>query len=152
MSWINLSTDDVLTALSGPEYEAYTGTALADGQASPVAEVTDRVIKTVRGYVAGCSKNRLGAGLTIPEELEGAAIALIAWELATRLPLPAMLKERLREKKTDAQDLLEKVSLCRVAVEQPPDDGSSDEDIPGAGTPRVTGKTLGYGRNSQDGI
>lgn len=152
MSWITLTEAKVKTALSGPEYVAYTTKALAEGQDSPLPDIITQVAKIVRGYVAACTKNTLGAGLTIPEELEGAALDLIAWRLITRLPLSGVLLERIEKKKEDAEDLLKLVGTCKFAVEQPPAGEESEEDIPAAGTPRITPRDRLWTRANQEGF
>lgn len=152
MAWITLVEADIKTALAGGEFAAYTTRALSAGQANPLPEQLGRVTRQIRGYVAACDANALGPDGTIPDELEGAAVDMVACALISRLPLPDSMTERLQRRQEDALRLLRDVAACKFAVEQPPADEASDEDIPGSGTPRITTKTLRYTSAHQDGI
>ena len=119
MAWIALSSTDIETALTGQELTAYREAALANGQGDPLPELLDRAVRLVRGYVAACDDNHLGAGNTIPDELEGATVALVAHGLDGRLPLPSSLTERLDRRYDDAMRQLRDVAACKFALAQP---------------------------------
>ena len=116
--WITLTESDIQATLSGPELTALKTAALAAGQSDPLPDILARVTREVRGYVAGCDKNTLGDGDTIPDELEGAAVALARYYLCTRLPVRLLTEER-KEEYRSALTLLRDVAACRYAIVQP---------------------------------
>jgi hypothetical protein len=134
--WITLTEDDVLTALTGSEAEAFTTAALDDGQANPLPEIIAQVINHIRARVAACRHNSLGTGDTIPDELKSAAVDIIAYRLATRLPISgrSSIMERLKEKHDDADSLLRDVARCNYAVEQP---ATVSDEVQGGGSVKV---------------
>lgn len=119
MSWITLSEADVITKLSGPEIAAMKTAALQALQVNPLPEVIRQVVLEIRGYVAACERNTLGAGQTIPDELLGAAISRIRFELATRLPVTSLLTEDRRSANADALQRLRDVARCDFGIVQP---------------------------------
>lgn len=119
MSWVTITESDVITKLSGPEVAAMKSAALQAAQADPLPEVISQVVKEIRGYVAGCSSNTLGEGETIPDELLGAAISRIRYELATRLPVPGLLTEARTRANENAVTQLRDVAACRFKVVPP---------------------------------
>ncbi|MDD2763483.1 MAG: hypothetical protein PHE83_05855 [Opitutaceae bacterium] len=119
MSWIALTETNVRTKLSGPELSALKTAALASGQTDPLPDIISQIVKEVRGYVAACARNKLGDGATIPDELEGAAISRIRFELATRLPIASLLTEDRRTANANALSLLRDVAVCRFLIVQP---------------------------------
>jgi hypothetical protein len=119
MSWVVLTEADVVTKLSGPELAAMKAAALQAAQVSPLPGVITQVVKEIRGYVAACQRNTLGDGQTIPDELLGAAISRIRFELATRLPVASLLTEDRRTANANALSLLRDAAGCRFLVVQP---------------------------------
>lgn len=119
MSWIALTETQVLTKLSGPEIAAMKTAALQAGQANPLPEIIEQVVGEVRGYIGACANNTLGPAGTIPDELEGAVISRIRFELATRLPVKSLLTDDRREANRSALSLLRDVAACRFALVQP---------------------------------
>lgn len=150
MSWITVTSDDVITKLSGPEKAAMTSAALQAAQTDPLPEVISQVVKEIRGYVAACERNLpLGDGETIPDELLGAAISRIRFHLATRLPVASLLTEDRRSANTEALTLLRDVAACRFLIVAPTSPSTESISSP---TPRWSGRTSTFGRTSQDGI
>lgn len=123
MAWKTLSEEQVRTRLSGPELAALRTAALAAGQEDPLPEVIAQVTGEVRGYVAACSANRLGPAGTIPPQLESAALALIRYRLAGRLPVRTLMTDDRRTEREAAERLLRDVAACKFAVEAPADAG-----------------------------
>lgn len=122
MSWITLTLDDLKTRFSGAEYNGVTQAALATGQdADAVAEsVIADVVQLVRGKVAACRQNTLGAGATIPQELKDAALAICRGRVCTRLPGMAALLDDVRQAEIrSAERLLDQTAQCNFAIEQP---------------------------------
>lgn len=149
MPWITLAEADVLTKLAAPELAAMKTAALGAGQANPLPEVITQVVREVRGYVAACDRNRLGEGATIPDELLGAAISRIRFELATRLPVASLLTDARREANRDALTLLSRVAACTFVLEQPA--AVSPEVSAAPAAPRITPRARTYRREDGDG-
>jgi hypothetical protein len=147
MAWITITENDIKTRLAGAELSAYTSAAKAQGQGNPLTEIISQVVSEIRGYVAACARNTLGAGATIPDKLLSAALAMIRYRLITRLPL-SISEERKREY-DDAISLLERVSDCKFAVDEPAEASSEDISTP---APSMGTRTRNFSRTAQDGI
>jgi hypothetical protein len=119
MSWIPLTETEVITKLSGPEISAMKTAALQAAQVNPLPGIISQVILEIRGYVAACQRNQLGDGETIPDELQGAAISRIRFELATRLPVASLLTEDRRTANANALTLMRDAAACRFLIVQP---------------------------------
>ena len=133
--------------LAGAELSAYRGAGKAAGQADPLPEVIAAVVDEIRGYVAACESNVLGAGNTIPDKLKSTALAMIRFRLISRLPLT--VGEDRRQEYRDALDLLREVAACRFRVEEP----TTPETVEhiAAPTPSITARTRTFTRELQDG-
>lgn len=145
MAWITPST--IKERLAGPEYNAVTKAALNTGQVGEtlVANELSRVIKLVRGYVG--KKNVLGDGDTIPDELEDAALALLVYQILTRIPgLKNLLTDERTGAQKDALRLLRDVAAGDFVI-VPPDNAAPATEQPSArGTISMTRRK---GRNSR---
>lgn len=127
MAWQTLTEADVRTRLTGPELHALRSYHLEPGQPSPICDIIAGVVAEIRGRVAGCPRNTLGSGDTIPSELEHAALSLIRWRLIGRLPTGQELIDEVRRKDyEDAQALLRDVAACKFTVES----GEVEEECP----------------------
>jgi phage gp36-like protein len=135
MAWITISEDAIRSKLAAVELQALRTAALADGQADPLPEIVARTVDEVRGYIGACERNRLGPAGTIPAQLESAALAIVRYRLATRLPVRTLLTEERKEEQRDALTLLRDVAACRYAVEQP--DEAGPERLAIGGTPKI---------------
>ena len=146
--WIPLTETDVITKLSGPETAAMKLAALSSGQANPLPEVISQVVKEIRGYVAACSRNTLGEGATIPDELLGAAISRIRFDLATRLPVASLLTEDRRTANANALTQLRDVAACHFALVSPV---TETTDVIASPSPRWSGRDRRYTRDQESG-
>ena len=140
MAWITLTEDNVRERLSWPELSAFKTWHLKAGQDDPVPETIVRVVNEVRGYVSGCARNVLGPAGTIPDSLADAALSLMRWRLATRLPgaSQALLDESRKQEYDDALRLLRDVARCNFGIE-PGADVSGDCASGNAGSGRWGG-------------
>src|SRR5688572_3926612 len=115
--WVAITEADLLTQISGDELEALREAALAVAQADPVQPTIDQVTNYVRGRVAACDSNTLGAGNTIPDELLAHAVSIIVYRLMMR-PAAATIDDKGGSRK-DAHDaaerILKDVAACEVA-------------------------------------
>lgn len=148
MAWISITEADVQSRLAGAELAALKTAALADGQTSPLTEVCEHVVDEIRGYVAACARNTLGEGATIPQKLLSAALAMIRFRLATRLPRFPLDENRRREN-DQALHLLEQVAACRFAVEEPE---TAEDEVLSSPSPAINERTRIFGSSDQDGI
>lgn len=149
MSWITLTEPNVITKLSGPEIAAMKTAALQPAQVNPLPGVISQVVKEIRGYVAACERNVLGAGETIPDELEGAAISRIRFELATRLPVASLLTEDRRTANANALTLLRDAAACRFLIVSPATPTTDEISTP---SPRYSARDKTATRAQQDGL
>lgn len=127
--WKAITETEVRTRLTGPEMTALKSAALAEGQTDPLPEIISQVTGEVRGYIAACPSNRLGPAGTLPPQLEGAALSLIRYRLATRLPTDRLLTDARKRDQEQAVQLCRDVAACRFMVERPPETGP--EVVPG---------------------
>lgn len=149
MSWITLTESQVITKLSGPEIAAMKTAALQAAQANPLPGVISQIVKEIRGYVAACERNVLGDGETIPDELEGAAISRIRFELATRLPVASLLTEDRRTANANALTLLRDAAACRFLIVGPLTPTTDEISTP---SPRFSARDRTASREQQDGL
>lgn len=148
--WTEITESDVITKLSGPEIAAMKTAALQAAQINPLPGVIAQVVLEIRGYVAACPNNTLGDGSTIPNELLGAAVSRIRFELATRLPVASLLTEDRRSANRDALTLLRDVAACKFLVVQP--ETADADQAGGPAVENVSTTTKRYGRDKLSGL
>jgi phage gp36-like protein len=119
MAWQTITESNVQTKLAGAELTALQSSALATGQASPLAETITTVIDEIRGYIAANHANTLGTAGTIPSKLVSAAVVIIRYRLCTRLPVKSLLDENRVREYQDAIKLLERVADGKFSIEDP---------------------------------
>ncbi len=135
MSWISITESDVQSKLAGAELAALKTAALASGQTNPLTEIIEQVVDEVRGYIGGNRANTLGAAGTIPQKLLSAALAMIRYRLATRLPVKSMITEDRKAEYDGAIRLLEQVAAGKFSIEDPVSGERSGVSIEQASTP-----------------
>lgn len=138
MSWQTITSTNVKTRLAGAELTALQTAALATGQTDPLVDVIAQVVDEVRGYISANPKNTLGAAATIPAKLLGAALAIIRYRLATRLPAKSFLTEDRVKENDAAIRLLEQVAANKFAIEDPTSGDRSGVAFQQASTPTRT--------------
>ncbi len=141
--WVEISVNDVKTRLAAAELAAYRSVALAAGQVDPISDITAQVVHDIRGYAA--IHARLGAGMTIPDELLGAAVDMVAFRLTTRLGIA--VKEDRRTAYQDALAKLRDLANGRFKV-VPAETAAVAQAVSVA--PAVQGRTRLFG--DQDGV
>ncbi|NQT94738.1 MAG: DUF1320 family protein [Lentisphaerae bacterium] len=148
MAWITITEDNVETRLVGAELTALKTVALAAGQTSPLPEVIVQVVNEMRGHIAACPANTLNAGSTIPDKLLSAALAIIRFHLASRIPrFPFDDTRKLSYE--NAERLMRRVAECKFAIEEP--ETEDDETVPSP-SPSIGTRTRNFERTDQDGI
>jgi phage gp36-like protein len=117
MSWSALTAAQVQQRFVSAELSKLSD-YLAAGQTDPVPEEISNGIAEVRGYIAA-GGFPLGAGGTIPAKLVSAALSIIVFRVASRLPDSALVTDTRRRLYEDAVALLERVADRKFAVESP---------------------------------
>jgi hypothetical protein len=149
MSWRAITEADLLQCISGAELETLRETLLADGQADPVASQITLTVNLVRGYIAACDRNTLGAAGTLPDGLVLPACQIIVVDLNTRAGGVLVDDSGQRAKAKDAAlaMLSRDVATCKFAVEDP------DSAVqPAAPRPAIDVPTRNWSAANQDGI
>lgn len=148
--WVTITEADLLTQISGDELEALREAALGAGQTDPVQPTINQVTNYVRGRVAACQQNTLGAGNTIPDELMAHALALIVLQFMTRPAGTVIQQSESRQKAAAlAEDILRDVAKCLVAIEQP---ATASDEVIASPTPSISGNTRTMTRDTMDGL
>lgn len=136
--WTTLTADDVRTRLAAAELAALQTAALASGQTDPLPEIVAAVTDEVRGYIAANHANELGVAGAVPPRLVSAALAIIRYRLATRLPVKSLLTEDRVKENEAAIRLLERVAAGQFAIEDADGNEQSGVHIEQASTPTRT--------------
>ena len=149
MAWTALAPSDLAERLSAPEYDSVRRAALGR-YGEEQAQVLADTVAEVRGRVAACARNRLGAPDTVPGEVRAAALAIFRWRFLTRLPgLKALLTDARKAEYDDALRLLEAAAAGKFAIEQPEEPEEADT---GAVAPAVSARPLRWDCPAQEGL
>lgn len=119
MSWITLTEADILTGITGAELSAARSAALKVAQVDPMPETIAQVTREIRGRVAACARNTLGAEGTIPDECQATAIDIAVYRLCKRVPGGALLTKQREDANSAALSFLRDVAACSVAIISP---------------------------------
>lgn len=152
MAWRDITETDLKVRFSGTELANWRSAALATGQADPVASAISYVSELVRGYIAGCETNQLGAGTTVPESLIGPALDILTIEIPRRVGSAVIDPGKLREKAYDqAFVILKDVAKCDFGIEKPT---TPNEDATASSvlSPTYLGRDPMFGRELSDGL
>jgi hypothetical protein len=149
MAWLLLTSDHIATALTGPELAAAQSAALASGQSAPLDDILAQVSRYVRARIAACSRNALGEGDTIPDELLSAAIDIAVYRLAKRLPGKVLARQERIDAAAAAESLLQDVAACKLSLAQPLT--ATTEVVSAPASPTFSGRTRRFTRSTQDG-
>lgn len=133
MSWRAITEDDIRSALTAPEDEAYRSQLLSSGQTDPLEIVKQQVVTEFRNAIRSCPKNRLHATATyLPEGSIYHAVAVIRYRLLSRLAIGE--QDQPGDARTNefnlAMSWLKEVRACREMIEAPDGDGT---EVPSAG-------------------
>jgi hypothetical protein len=145
--WIIPVENDLLTSLSETELATYRATALAAGQADPVAPTLAQVVDLVRGYVGAYRPNTLGPDGTIPQKLLAPAIDLVAVRLPQRVGVPP--KEVRQLAANQAVRLLERVAAGDFNIEEPI---TATEETTSAPRPSIVAHRRRFGYREEEGV
>ena len=140
MNWLLLTPETLQPKVNGPELGALRAAALRGGQPDPLQEILSEVILEIRGHVAAGGFG-LGPADTLPENLLGAALALIRYRLYTRLPGARSITDARWHDNEDALMLLRQVARGHFQI---------SEDTPAG--PLMTARADWFSREEQEGI
>jgi hypothetical protein len=150
MSWRAITEADLLTRISGPELASIRAAALGVAQADPIQATIDQVTLEVRGRVAACRNNELGAGDTIPDELLSHALAMIVVALMPRAAGLMIDGNGARKEAAERADrVLKDVARCEFAIEQP---SSVSSQVISSPSPSICANTRTVTRETTDGM
>lgn len=118
--WREITENDLLLKISGPELAAFRAAALETGQTDPVASVITQQVDLARGYIARCTNNLpLNLGETIPSKLIGSVVDLIIMDIMTRAAGTILDPDGVRRKNAErATRLLMEVARCMFVIEE----------------------------------
>lgn len=151
MAWI--TPQSIKERLAGAEYNSVTNAALNTGQLGEtiVNNELSRIIKLVRGYVG--KKNVLGDGDTIPDELENAALALLVYQILTRIPgLKGLLTDERKDAQKEAMRLLRDVAGGDFVIVPPANTAPASDQPAARGTIGVIRKGRTPTRRRYEGL
>lgn len=151
MAWISITKDQI--RLTAAEMEAVNEASLPEDKTADdvIDEAIEDAVKEVRGRVAACKSNTLGAGLTIPDELKGACLALVTFNIFQRVPaLRALYDETRQEATAAAHRLLAAVAACDFALVQP--DNPTTEKVASPSFQQISGNRRQMTRNQLRGL
>jgi hypothetical protein len=114
VSWVNISTNDVLAVLNNSETSAYQKFRTAPGQSDPLATLIGHVTGEVRAIIG--VRVQLDAGGGIPQSLVGSACALVAYRLIGSCN--AELAEKRKPQATAAQSFIDRAGKGEIRLEQ----------------------------------
>lgn len=129
MPWLALTSEMARTALAGPEEQALLCEA-SQWPSDPLADELGRVVAMARSYIPQLRANPgLSAGL-LPDTLHAPCLDILRLRLATRLAAGRaagewLVSEPRRKAAEEALSYLKDVARGIVAVEPPPDAGTS---------------------------
>ena len=150
-NWIQITPEAIEAKLSGPELNAIRTVAKAPDQEDPVPEAIERVVAEVRGYVAACRENRTSSNVQeIPANLQDAALAMIRYRIASRLPAKSFMTDERVDANRQAIALLKDVAACRFRIPLP--DDVSDDQFGGTGVALPKKNKPHFGRDALDGL
>lgn len=146
MAWIAITEEFVKTRITGPELAAMKTAALAAGQVDPLPEIISKTVNEWRGKLR--RYHTLGAGATVPDELEIHVLAMIRYRLITRLPgLKSLLDENRKDEWEKANYALNHLNEYTFESPTTEDDSTSQ-----SSRPRITAPNRDFKREDQDGI
>ena len=149
--WRVPTENDLETVLTGPEIAAVKTAALEVGSGNPVPATLENVVDEVRGYIAGCSRNRLGAAGTLPTQLIAVAMTVVRERLLNRFPQLGLLSAERQTEYANAMIALRDVAKCQIAVEAPPGADVGPEILPSP-VPKIYPRRLHRQPCDADGI
>lgn len=116
MAWLVPSASDLASALSQKEIDAFRSSPGRPGGGDPVRAVLDFAASEARGACRSNGRVRLAAAASsIPASLMRAVVAIAAFDVLKRLPVP--VGEDRRIAKDDALKLLADVAAGRITPE-----------------------------------
>ena len=118
MAWITLTEDDIKSRLSANEIETWDDAGQDEGaEVSRIPGIITQVTGLVRGRVASCRDNQLGAAGLIPEELLWSAATIAKNMILNSIPAigESAQSERSEENRL-AHEMLAQASKCELLI------------------------------------
>ena len=144
MAWRIPVEADLAAALSQREIDAFRASPGRSGDGDPVRAILDQAAAEARAACRSNGKVRLApAANAIPDSLMRAVMAIVAFDILKRLPVPVGEDRRLA--KDDALKLLKKVAEGRIVPESDGEEtlvGGPAIELAGSSRRRVTDRTV----------
>lgn len=117
MPWIALTEDHIKDRLAEDGVDVFEGVG---GGGNRLPGIIDQVTAEVRGYVAGCHKNKLGPAGLIPEECLRSAVTIVVYDLIGSVEDVSTEDESKGRggKAGRAEGFLRRVSRCEIGIEK----------------------------------
>jgi len=129
MAWIQLTADHIRDRLSANELETWDDAGQDEGNVvSRIPGIIDQAVGLIRGRVATCRDNQLGAAGLIPEELLWAGATIAKYMMLNSIPAvgDSAQSERSEENRR-AYDMLEQAADCKLLIAN--DDGTTANQV-----------------------
>ena len=142
MAWITLTPDQI--PVRADEREQVDA---AVGRGDTLPEIIASTVRTIRGRVS--VRNPLGAEGTIPDELEEAAKAIIAWRYLAQAAADDLLTKGRETGNTNGMADLKAVATGDIKIVPPEDYAPHQAQSP---SPRIISRRLQFRPENLDGI
>jgi hypothetical protein len=118
MAWITLTEDHIKDRLSANELETWDDAGQdAGSEVSRIPGIIIQAVGLVRGRVASCRDNQLGAAGLIPEELLWAAATIAKYMMLNSIPAIAdNSQDERKEENRRAHDMLDQAAKCELLI------------------------------------
>jgi hypothetical protein len=118
MAWIELTEPDITARLSVNELETWNDAGQdAGSEISRIPGIIIQAVGLVRGRVASCRDNQLGAAGLIPEELLWAAATLAKYMMLNSIPASGQdVSEGRKEEERQAYSMLDQAAKCELLI------------------------------------
>ena len=148
MPWITIQPEDAQGKFAAAELAAIQSVQLSQDQSDPVATEIVNVVDEVRGYCA--VRNVLGPENTIPSKLKDATLSILAYRIASRLPVKSLLTDARTKNYDDAIRLCERVAQGLFRIELATVQDTENSGMP---APSFSGRRPKFSRRwQQDGV
>jgi phage gp36-like protein len=138
-SWTTLDKSFLLANMLSAEVVALSALK-SSAQEDPVEKAIESMCQEIYGFLANAGY-AVPEYAAIPKELERAALALIRWEVLTRVPGATSLQtETRKDAATEARALLKLVAEGKFKVTPLDSDAAAEEQPNGPPKPTFTGR------------
>jgi hypothetical protein len=154
MKWITVTEDDLLSALTQKEREAFGTVSTSPARGDRVPQILEDLVAEVRGYIGTCTQNQLSQDeALIPKSMRAQMLAIARFRLLITIPNYQPGDARKVEYE-NAGKYFAQVAICKIRPE-PPDDAVANpvpNERPQNGVTVVSAPGSRTGRARMNGI